>query len=98
MLVTVAQGATAAVPDTVVAAHGVQVTLLMLPVHVPCDGVPGSPATLGLGQLHTPTPDVAHVATEVNADVDVEEDVQYATQALSVPSVIKGWSKSCGVM
>ena len=97
MLTTVAQGATAAVPDTVVAAHGVQVTLLILPLHVPCAGVPGVPTTLGLGQLHTPAPEVAQVATEVNTDVDVE-DAQYATQALSVPSVIRGCSKSCGVM
>ncbi len=93
----VAQGAAAAEPDTVVALHALQDTLLILPVQVPCAGVPGSPATLGLGQLHTPTPEVAQVATDVNADEDVE-DVQYATHALRDPSVIRGCSKSCGVM
>lgn len=97
MAVIVAQGAVAAEPDTVVAVHALQDTLLILPVHVPCAGVPGEPATLGLGQLHTPTPEVEQVPTDVKADEDVEA-VQYATHTLSDPSVIKGCSKSCGVM
>lgn len=80
----------------VVATHILHDTLVILPLQVPWAGVPRTPAPDG--QVHIPTPVVEQVALDVIVVTGVDEPPeQYETQALSVPSLINGCSRSEGV-
>ena len=93
----VVQGITGIAGGTVVVAtHVSHETLVILPLQVPCAGVPRTPAPEG--QLHIPAPMVEQVALDLIVVTEVDEPPeQYETQALSVPSLINGCSRSEGV-
>lgn len=75
MLAVVVHGVTGAAGGAaLVATHKSHETMVILPLQVPCAGVPRTPAPEG--QLHIPMPLVEQVALDVIVDTGVDEPAE----------------------